>query len=412
MDLKILVQKYGGTSLAMPEQRDFVIAKIKEALELNYKLVVVVSAMGRLGAPYATDTLLKLAQDSGGILQKREQDLLLSCGEIISGVILTSILGKNGIDAITLTGTQAGIITNDEHTDSRIISVKPERIKRELEKGKVVVVTGFQGKTSKDEITTLGRGGSDTSAAALGVALEAELVEIYTDVDGIKTADPRIVQDAKTLSAVTYNEICHLAHDGAKVIHPRAVEVAMQHNLPLKIKSTFTKEPGTIISNKISTKELGVEINNYGLITGITQIPNITQLKILTEKVKDKIDIEAKVFKALALANISIDFINVHPDALIFTVKDDNVNKAVEILKNMDIYPEVYPDCAKISAVGAGMAGIPGVMAQIVEALTIEKIKILQSADSHTTIWCLVARKDMETAVRALHKKFKLGEKI
>jgi aspartate kinase len=411
MDLKILVQKFGGTSLAMPEQRNLVVAKIKEALAMEYKLVVVVSAMGRLGDPYATDTFLALVKEHGGILNKREQDLLLSCGEIVSGVVLTSLLNKNHIDAITLTGAQAGIITNEDYTDSRILVIKPEGILNELKKNKVVVVAGFQGLTQKGEITTLGRGGSDTTAAALGVALGAEAAEIYTDVDGIKTADPRIVQDARTLSIVSYNEICNLAYEGAKVIHPRAVEVAMQHNLPIKIKSAFSQEPGTMITNKLASEDQVVEISNYGLITGITQIPNITQLKIFTGKLKEKQDVEVKVFKALALANISVDFINVLPEVLMFTVKDEVVDQAVEILKNMDIQPEVYPNCAKVSAVGAGMAGIPGVMAQIVEALAKEGVRILQSADSHTTIWCLVAREDMEVAVRSLHKQFKLGEK-
>jgi aspartate kinase len=411
MDLKILVQKFGGTSLAMPEQRNLVAAKIKEALAMEYKLVVVVSAMGRLGDPYATDTMLSLVKENDGRLNKREQDLLLSCGEIISGVVLTSLLNKSNLEAITLTGAQAGIITNDDYTDSRITAIKPERILNELKKNKLVVVAGFQGLTEKGEITTLGRGGSDTTAAALGVALGAEAVEIYTDVDGIKTADPRIVQDAKTLAVVSYNEICNLAYEGAKVIHPRAVEIAMQHNLPLKIKSTFSQEPGTMITNKLSAEEQVVEIKNYGLITGITQITNITQLKIYPDKLIEKKDVGVKVFKALALANISVDFINVHPEAIMFTVKDEIVDKAVEILRNMDIEPEVNPNCAKVSAVGAGMAGVPGVMARIVEALTKEGVRILQSADSHTTIWCLVSREDMEVAVRSLHKQFRLGEK-
>ncbi len=413
LTLKILVQKFGGTSLAMDEQRRAVLNKIKEARGQGYKLVVVVSAMGRQGEPYATDTLLSLITHSSGILPKREQDLLLSCGEIISSVMLTSLLNKEGIDAIALTGSQAGIITTNDFNEGKIVSINTDRMLKELDGGKLVVVAGFQGQSESGEITTLGRGGSDTTAAALGVALGAEFVEIYTDVDGIKTADPRIVEDAKTLSVITYNEICHLAHEGAKVIHPRAVEIAMQHNIPLKIKSTFSSEPGTIITSKNDLISSGVEIANYQLITGITQKTNVTQLTIDNLKSynpKGINDTAVRVFKAMALSEISVDFINILPDQILFTVKDEVANKAVAVLNNLGIYPGIKPNCAKVSAVGAGMAGVPGVMSQIVECLYREGIEILQSADSHTTIWCLVAKENMELAVRALHKQFNLGQ--
>lgn len=403
LSLKIIVQKFGGTSLAMEEQRQCVVHKIVSAKEQGYSVVVVVSAMGRKGDPYATDTLLSLITQNDGKIQAREQDLLLSCGEIISAVILVSLLNKIGIEAIALSGPQAGIVTTDKYGDSRIISVNPDKIKQALNSNKVVVVAGFQGQSEEGEITTLGRGGSDTTAAALGVALEAEAVEIYTDVDGIKTADPKIVEDAKTLAVLTYNEICHLAKEGAKVIHPRAVEIAMQYNLPLKIKSTFSHELGTVICRKNSITEL----NNYGLITGIAQISNITQFKISTDKLSDNIkEIQVEIFKALALANISIDFININPAEIIFTVKDEDTAGTIEIIEEMGINFQIKRGCAKISAVGAGMTGVPGVMAQIVESLSREGIEILQSADSHTTIWCLVKNEDMKAAVRALHKKF------
>ncbi|GAW91777.1 aspartate kinase [Calderihabitans maritimus] len=407
--MRILVQKFGGTSLATHEQRERVAEKIIKACREGYAVVVVVSAMGRMGAPYATDTLIQLGNAANPELSKRELDLLLSCGEIISGAVLAGVLQRMGFDTVCLTGWQAGIITDSQYGNARIIEVKPQQVLRYLQEKKIVIVAGFQGITKEGEITTLGRGGSDTTAVALGVALQAEVVEIYTDVDGIKTADPRIVKEAKTLENITYNEICQLAHEGARVIHPRAVEIAMQNNIPLRVKCTFNNNPGTLVANRKGVLEDTTVIHHDRIITGITQISNITQLKIETKDYEDP-QIQLKIFKAMALAGISVDFINVYPEAVIFTVRDEVADKAVEILKNMNLHPEVRRGCAKVAAVGAGMTGIPGVMAKIIEALTNEGIKILQSADSYTTIWCLVAREDMERAVRALHQQFLLSD--
>lgn len=226
--MRILVQKFGGTSVANPERRTQAAAKVAEAVGKGYSPVVVVSAIGRAGDPYATDTFLKMVSSIYSEVPKRELDLLMSCGEIISGAVMVSTLQSLGLEAVLLTGGQAGIITNNCFGDARIIRIEQEKILKHMEEGKVVVVTGFQGITEDGQITTLGRGGSDTTAAAIGVALNAEAIDIYTDVEGIMTADPRIVEDAKILDVVTYNEISHLAHQGAKVIHPRAVEIAMQ----------------------------------------------------------------------------------------------------------------------------------------------------------------------------------------
>lgn len=405
--MQILVQKFGGSSVATPAQRQQVVEKIVKAKEEDFDIVVVVSAMGRNGDPYATDTLLSLVKDFPDT-SLRELDALMQCGEIISGVVLTTTLQKAGHEAVFLTGGQAGIITDDNFGNSRILNVNPQKILNHLKDKKIVVVAGFQGMTEDGELTTLGRGGSDTTAAALGVALNAVAVDIYTDVDGIMTADPRIVSEAKILDVVTYNEICNLAHEGAKVIHPRAVEIAMQKNIPLRIKCTFNDSPGTLITNE--SFELGTKISRDRIITGITQVPNITQLKINIAQMPEPDGAALKIFKAMALAGISIDFINVSTEAVIYTVKDDVASKAVEVLENMNIHPEVLPGCAKVSAVGAGMTGIPGVMSKIVEALAKDGIEILQSSDSHTTIWCLVRKDDMARAVKALHKQFKLGE--
>jgi len=407
--VKVLVQKYGGTSVATEEKREQVVAKIGQAKNAGYSLVVVVSAIGRKGAPYATDTLLSLVNSDNLEPSPRELDLLMSCGEIISGVILTSTLQKAGYKAICLNGAQAGIITDKTFGDARIVKVDTRKVVELLKQDYIVVVTGFQGVTPDGEITTLGRGGSDTTAAALGVALNAELIEIFTDVDGVKTADPKIVNEAKTLDEVTYNEICNLAYEGAKVIHPRAIEIAAQKNIPLKVRCTFNDEPGTLVTNHRNTIEPETWITGDKPVTGITQVTSITQIKVSLGKTVD-LCLTSKVFRSLADVGISVDFINVHPTEILFTVKDQVVAKAQKVLEDMSLELAIRPGCAKVSVVGAGMTGRPGIMASIVEALSNEGIPILQSADSYTTIWCLVDQKDMEKAIRALHKKFHLDE--
>lgn len=404
--MKYLVQKFGGTSLASPELREQVVRKIISAKNEGYTPVVVVSAIGRQGDPYATDTLLKFVGGINSNISPKELDNLMACGEIISGVAMVATLEKHGHKAVFLTGGQAGIITDNKHNDAHIIEIKPKFIHKYAAEGMTVIVAGFQGQTEDGMVTTLGRGGSDTSAAALGVALNAEAIDIYTDVEGIMTADPRIVEDAKVLDVITYNEICQLAHEGAKVIHPRAVEIAMQKNIPLRVKCTFSDAPGTLVTSSMDDRT--VEIKKDRIITGITHIPSVTQLKIYTSEIEAE-QPQLKIFKAMALSGISVDFINIHPDVVIYTVKDNVSDKAVQILENMGFSPVVTPNCAKVSAVGAGMAGVPGVMASIIEALAAENIKILQTADSHSTIWCLVKQDEMERAIRALHKHFSLG---
>ncbi|TCS92563.1 aspartate kinase [Hazenella coriacea] len=402
--MKILVQKFGGTSVGTPEQRQYVLHHVQRAQAEGFAVVVVVSAMGRKGDPYATDTLLGLTQQYGNI-SLRERDLLMSCGEIISASTLSSLLSQREIENVVLTGGQAGIITNDHHASAQIITINPKRIRAELEKGKVVIVAGFQGQTTDGEITTLGRGGSDTTATALGVALQADCVDIFTDVEGIMTADPRIVEDASPLETVTYIEMCNLAFQGAKVIHPRAVEIAMQTNVPIRVRCTKTDHPGTLVTSVLTTNTVAGEMRD-SLITGITQMPDVTQVRVPTNK--GQYDMQLKVFKAMADNEISVDFISVNPSGIAYTVYDQYAKRAEQILRDLDLEPELQENCAKVSVVGAGIYGVPGVMAKIVEALTEEDIQILQSADSHTTIWVLVKGTDMAQAVRALHRKFNL----
>lgn len=405
--MKILVQKFGGTSVAKPEQRERVVHHVRKALAGGYRVVVVVSAMGRKGEPYATDTLLELPKQYGNQIAPREKDLLMSCGEIISATTLSTLFHQREIDNVVLTGGQAGIITNNQHTNAQIVTVNPKRVLRELEKGKVVIVTGFQGSTTDGEMTTLGRGGSDTTATALGGALRAACVDIFTDVEGIMTADPRIVKDATQLDKVTYTEICNLAFQGAKVIHPRAVEIAMQTNVPIRVRATMSDHPGTLVTHMSEIDRLSAEVRDHTII-GITQMPHVTQVKLKLKQ--GQYETQLTVFKAMAENGISVDFISVNPSEIAYTVYDELADQAQDILKELDLEPELVRDCAKVSVVGAGIAGVPGVMAKISEALTEEDIQILQSADSHTTIWVLVHGSDMVKAVRALHRKFNLHQ--
>ncbi len=252
--MKIIVQKFGGTSVRDEHGRNLARKHIEKALQDGYKVVVVVSAMGRKGDPYATDTLLSLIDGANAHVTNREKDLLMACGEIISSVVFTNMLNKCGVKATAFTGGQAGFRTNNDHTNAKIIDMRCERLLRALKEHDVVVVAGFQGVAENGDVTTIGRGGSDTSAAALGAALGAEWIDIFTDVEGVMTADPRIVENARPLDVVTYTEICNMAYQGAKVIHPRAVEIAMQAKVPLRIRSTYSDAPGTLVTS-IAKKE-------------------------------------------------------------------------------------------------------------------------------------------------------------
>lgn len=403
--LQVLVQKFGGTSVQSETNREHVIRHIKDALVQEYKLVVVVSALGRKPDPYATDSLLGLIDFPANNNSNRELDLLMSCGEIISSVVLSNELQKNHVSATALTGAQAGFVTSEDFNRAKIKEVNPARILQELETHDVVVVAGFQGQSESGEITTIGRGGSDTSAAALGVALDAERIEIFTDVEGIMTADPRVVKSARPLDVVTYTEICNLAYQGAKVIHPRAVEIAMQGKIPMRIRSTYSERLGTLVTSS-RIEEAGADISER-MITGIAHIANVTQIKVQTKESAYRV--QSEVFKAMAEAGISVDFINISPTGVAYTVPAELTAKAIEILEVLGFQPEITESCAKVSAVGAGMTGVPGVASKIVQALTDSGVQILQSADSHTTIWVLVHDHELVTAVNALHDVFGLS---
>lgn len=404
--MKLLVQKFGGTSVRDKESRSRAIHHVKNGLKEGYKVVVTVSAMGRKGSPYATDTLLGLIDFPQTEVSLREQDLMMSCGETISSIVFSHELNKDGVSAVSLTGAQAGITTNSDFTKAKITQMNPGRILEELKDNDVVVVAGFQGQTVRGEVTTIGRGGSDTTAAALGAALQSEYIDIFTDVEGIMTADPRLVREARPLNTITYNEICNLAYQGAKVIHPRAVEIAMYAKVPIRVRSTYSDLPGTLVTG---TKEdqPGRDISDR-TVTGIAHMDGLTQIKVQSKE--DPSKLQSEVFKSMASANISVDFINISPSGVLYTINHLYTEKATKILQNIGYEPEIRNGCAKVSTVGAGITGIPGVTAKIVQTLTDRGIQILQSADSHTTIWVLVKEKDLIPAVNALHETFQLSK--
>ncbi|MBC2007096.1 aspartate kinase [Listeria welshimeri] len=398
--MKIIVQKFGGTSVQNEKIRLMAFNHIKHALKDGYKVVVVVSAIGRYGDPYATDTLLELIGAKNTKLTPREQDTLLSVGETISASVFTNMLKEADIKAEAFSGGQAGIITSNNHLNAKISEVDTSRLKTALKTLDVAVVAGFQGKAKNGDITTLGRGGSDTSAAALGVSLQADYIDIFTDVDGMMTADPRIVEHARSLPRVSYNEVSNMAYQGAKVIHPRAVEIAMTAKIPMRIRSTYLESTGTLVTSVAD--ELGHFDVKERMVTGVAHVTNLTQISVKTDTVKA----QQQAFKILADAGISLDFINILTDSVIFTVPEEKRLVVKLLLEEADLQTNVRENCAKVSIVGAGITGVPGVTAKIVGALSEKNIPILQSADSHTTIWVLVREEDLISAVNALHDVF------
>lgn len=406
--MRTIIQKFGGTSVNTPELRLDIAARVHEALAAGLSSVVVVSAMGRAGDSYATDTLISLGRRHYPDLPLRELDLLMSCGELISSVLVAGALRSQGIDALAMSGAQAGILTDDRYSGAEIVSIQPDHLVRCLEQGKVVVVAGFQGITQIGDTTTLGRGGSDITAAALGAALGAEVIEIYTDVDGVKTADPRIVPEARTIDVVGHFEVCQMASEGAKVVHPRAVEIAMRNNVPLRVKSTHGGGPGTLIA---TGRRMGwPEIGESRPVTAVTHVPNLAQIRVLAPEGGFDPQADLRIFDAMAGAGISVDLINVSPELVGFTIGTHLADRAEAVLAQQGLRVETRRGCAKVSVVGLGMRGVPGVMAKVTRALAGEGIKILQTADSHATISCLVDGKDMEKSVIALHREFQLAQ--
>lgn len=395
--MKILIQKFGGTSVKDEESRSAAEKHIVHAVSLGYKVIVVVSAIGRMGDPYATDSLLALVDGEKSYLDLRERDMLLSVGETISTAVFTNQLKKNGIHAIGLTGQSAGIFTNEDFGQARVKRVETAMIYEYLKTKDVVVVAGFQGVSEKGDVTTIGRGGSDTTAALLGAAFKAEYIDIFTDVCGMMTADPRLVEKAQFLQVVSYNEVSNMAHEGAKVIDPKAVEIAQQAGIPVRIRSTYqsVKETGTLITN--SEKQSGPQ----RLVTGIAHVPRLVQFTIETNK-----NLQESLFNLLAQSGFSLDFINIFPEKIVFTLPQAFSGKAKQLLNEQKITFTTHENCAKVAIVGAGITGVPGVTAKIVTAMSKSRIPIYQSSDSYTTIWILIEEKNLKQALNELHEVF------
>lgn len=402
--IRVLVQKFGGSSLAEPDGRRRAVEHVRRARSEGWNPVVVVSAFGRRGDPYATDTLLELW---AGPAEPRETDLLLACGEVMAAVRIAGMLRDAGLPAVALTGGQAGIVTDSRFGEAEIREVSTERLVGIIERGAVPVVAGFQGQDSTGEVTTLGRGGSDTTAVALGVALSAELVEIFTDVDGIKTADPTVLPEAVTIGQLAYEESFELASQGARVIHPRAVEMAWRNLLPLRIRSTFETRPGTLVTSFRPGRDPWVDRRSDRAVTGLSARAGLAQVIV-----DGGAALRPEVFAQLAAAGISLDIINIFPDRQAFAVDLRDLSATEDILRKGGFPHRAIRNLAKVTAVGSAIHGLPGVMAHVLGALAEEGVAVLATADSQLSISCLVHESDLTTAVRALHRRFALERTV
>jgi aspartate kinase len=400
----VIVQKYGGTSVGTAARIRRVSRRIAATVQQGHKVVAVVSAMG-----HTTDRLIALAQSINPDPPARELDMLVANGETITAPLVAMCLQGMGVPAISLSGLQAGVRTSAHHSKARIQDIKPERILEALREGKVVVVAGFQGVTEDFEVTTLGRGGSDTTAVALAAALKAESCEIYTDVDGIFTADPRLVKTARKLTHIQYDEMLELAAVGARVMHPRAVEIGELYDVPIHVRSSFHEGVGTMIVAHVPMEE-------RRRVRGIAEESNVAKITVVG--VPDRPGIAAAIFEPLGAAGISVDVIvqNIgrsrHTD-LTFSVAETDLKAAEKLVKvaAKAIGAKRVSSAggiAKLSIVGTGMLGMPGIAGRMFRALADAGINIEMISTSEIRITCLVARDQVQKGVRVLHKTFEL----
>ncbi len=400
----IIVQKFGGSSVANPERLKRVAERVCRAAKKGYKVVVVVSAMGD-----TTDDLIDLAKQINSNPSEREMDMLMSTGEIISSSLLSMAIHQLGYEAISLSGAQVGILTEGSHTRAKIKEISTAKLLAELDKGNIVVVAGFQGVNIHDDVTTLGRGGSDTTAVALAAAVGAEECEIYTDVDGIYSADPRIVSNARKLKTISYDEILELASLGARVMHHRSIEFAKKYGMKVHVRSSFNENEGTMIVEEALNVEEAV-------IRGIAADKN--QAKVTIFKVPDRPGIAARLFKRLAEAELNIDVIiqNVSAEGftdISFTIERTDLTRAKSILEKIcnEIGTKKFETddkIAKVSVVGIGMRSQPGVARDMFEALAESQINILMISTSEIKISCVIEESGADKALKSLHEKFKL----
>ncbi len=405
--MALVVQKFGGTSVGDIEKIKNVAKRVARTKDQGHDVVVVVSAMAG-----ETDRLINLAKQITEMPDEREMDLLLSSGERVSSALLAIALKAMGYKARSFTGRQAGFITDDAHTKARIKRIEAKNILDALNRGEIAVVAGFQGVSElSHDVTTLGRGGSDTTAVALAAALKADVCEIYTDVKGVYTADPRIVPNARKLDRICFEEMLEMASAGAKVLQVRSVEIGMKYGVPIHVRSTFSEEEGTMVVPFTQDME---EV----LVSAVTHDKN--QARITVIDVPDRPGIAKAIFKPLAEANINVDVIvqNVSHEGLTdvsFTVAETDLPKAVRVIEGVvkEIGAKGYTAderIAKVSVVGVGMRSHPGVAAKMFETLAKEGINILMISTSEIKISCIIEDKYTELAVRALHDAFGLGE--
>jgi len=408
---KIVVQKFGGTSVADTDKIKSVAKAVIREKELGNDVVVVVSAMG-----HTTDCLVKMAKELSATPSAREMDMLLSTGEGVSIALLTMAIQAQGHDAVSLNAMQIGIITENVHQKARIVDIKTERLLKSLVEGKIIVVAGFQGITPAGEITTLGRGGSDTSAVALAAALNAERCDIYTDVDGVYTADPRVIPRASKLKTISYEEMLELARVGANVLHPRSVETAKQFKVPLRVRSAFkTDDEGTLI---IGVKNMEI----YQPVTGVAA--DLSQVRVVVCDVPDVPGNAAKLFGTLAKENISVDMIiqsyarkTSNTNDIAFTIDKTDLERATVVIDKIKEELEastihIDENIAKVTIVGAGMVDRPGIAAAMFKTLADMKINIKMISTSEIKISCLVEKEDAERSVKALHTVFELESDV
>ena len=400
----LIVQKYGGSSVATAQRILAVSARVIRAKEAGHTVVVVVSAMGD-----TTDDLISLAQQIAAEPDEREMDVLLSTGETVSCTLMAMALRHAGHPAVSLSGAQAGIRTEARHGKARIISLEPKRILRELAGGRIVIVAGFQGITADADITTLGRGGSDTTAVALAAALKADRCEIYTDVDGIFSADPRLVPEARLFKEISYEECLEMASLGARVMHPRAVELGWVFHVPIVVRSSFNENPGTLIHGSMTMED-------RSKVVGIAHDSDVA--KITVEGLPNKPGMAYAVFHSLAEAGVSVDIIvqsapHYGRTDLSFSVGRSDLTKAVrlvrQLVKETGAQGMTQDDTlAKVSIVGGGMTNAPGYAAAMFKALAEEQVNIELVTTSDIRITCLISRAQVKEAVRALHRAFAL----
>ena len=402
--MALIVQKFGGTSVADPDRIRAVAEHIAFTRRHGNDVVVAVSAMGK-----STDNLIKLANDVSKALPGREMDMLLTTGERVSMALLCMALADLGIDAKSFTGSQVGIITDTSHGKAKILEVKGDRVREAIADGKVCVVAGFQGVSIENEITTLGRGGTDTTAVALAAALGADACEIYTDVTGVFSADPRIVPQARKLARVNFDEMLEMAGSGSKVLALRSVEFARNHNVPIHVRSSFTWEPGTWVTFEEPAME-------DPIISGV--VTDVSEAKVTVLGVPDQPGVSAALFEPLAAANVNVDMIvqNTSTDGhtdISFTMPISDMGVSETIV--MRVAGEIGAtgvshdaDIAKVSLVGAGMKTSPGIAARMFRTLADEDVNIEMISTSTIRISVVVATRDLERAARALHTAFGL----